>query len=275
MFGAVSTDSESAGSLVRALLGSGRGWLDLSPIDSGDPLVDELQRAAREAGARAISRRVLRSPYVELRGDWDGFQAQLPSRLRTNTARRWRNLSREGTLEVVFADGRDRLDELLGEGFAVEGSGWKDEAGTAIASQPRTERFYRDVASWAAGRGWLRLAFMRLDGRCIAFDFSIAQGGSLYSLKGGFDPAYRRFAPGTLLMREAIARAFAERLATFEFLGADDPHKLAWSETVRERVRLQAFPATVVGRAGLATLAYARPLAKRVRRWAARPRGRA
>ena len=33
--------------------------------------------------------------------------------------------------------------------------------------------FYRRVAAWAAERDWLRLAFLRLDGRPLAFDLAL------------------------------------------------------------------------------------------------------
>ena len=97
-------------------------------------------------------------------------------------------------------DGRDGLDSLLTEGFAIESAGWKAAGGTAIVSRAETEGFYREVAAWAAQRGWLRLAFLRLDGRALAFEFAIEEGGVYYALKSGFDPAYRAFSPGTLLI---------------------------------------------------------------------------
>ena len=81
----------------------------------------------------------------------------------------------------------------------MEGSGWKTR--TAIASRPDTRRFYRDVARWAAGRGWLRLGFLRLDGRALAFDFCLEHAGTHYLLKTGFDPAFRAYGPGMLMRK--------------------------------------------------------------------------
>ena len=48
------------------------------------------------------------------------------------------------------------------------------------------------MARWAAAKGWLRLAFLRLDGKPLAFDFGLNDGNTLYSLKTGYDEAYRR-----------------------------------------------------------------------------------
>ena len=59
------------------------------------------------------------------------------------------------TPAVLLREGYD-LDELLDEGFRVEGSGWKQRQGTAVADNPHIGRFYRKFAAWAAERGWLR-----------------------------------------------------------------------------------------------------------------------
>ena len=57
-------------------------------------------------------------------------------------------------------------------------------------------RFYTDIAGWARGAGLLRLAFLRLDGRAIAFAFGLQDGTAFYLLKAclglSFQPATPR-----------------------------------------------------------------------------------
>jgi CelD/BcsL family acetyltransferase involved in cellulose biosynthesis len=163
---------------------------------------------------------------------------------------------------VAFEDGRHDLTRLLDEGFAVERSGWKAERGTAIAQSAQTDRFYRDVAAWAAERGWLQLGFLRVDGRAIAFNYSIVVAGTVNVVKVGFDSELRRYAPGTILTRAAIERAYAQGLRRYDFLGGDDRYKLDWTNDVRERVRVQAFGRTGRGIVGFAAWRYGRPAAK-------------
>jgi CelD/BcsL family acetyltransferase involved in cellulose biosynthesis len=64
------------------------------------------------------------------------------------------------------------------------------------------------VAEWAAGQGWLRLWFLRLDGTPIAFAYGLEHDGVYFSLKVGFDPGYARFGPGIVLMQDRIRHAF-------------------------------------------------------------------
>jgi CelD/BcsL family acetyltransferase involved in cellulose biosynthesis len=86
----------------------------------------------------------------------------------------------------------------------------------------------------------------------------------VYALKGGFDPELRRFGPGTLLVRETLKHAFDRGLERYEFLGADDPYKLVWTDRVHERIRLLTYPPTLRDGAQLFGERVARPLARRV-----------
>ncbi|HKP88938.1 MAG TPA: GNAT family N-acetyltransferase [Thermoleophilaceae bacterium] len=188
----------------------------------------------------------------------------LDRKFRKEIGRLWRRLEERGDARVSYEDGSERLDELLTEGFRLEGSGWKAEGGTAILSDPAIERFYREVARWAAARGWLRLAFLRLDGRALAFDMCLEHGGAFYVLKGGFDTEERKAGPGTLLTHHGIERAFELGLDSYELLGQADDYKRNWTSLTRERVRFQAFPRRPAGALEYLAWRYGRPLMKRL-----------
>jgi CelD/BcsL family acetyltransferase involved in cellulose biosynthesis len=153
---------------------------------------------------------------------------------------------------------------VLEDGVRVEAAGWKGQRGSAIASQSATLCFYRELAHWAADRGVLRLALLRVGGRAIAFDFALEDAGVHALLKTGFDPAYGKWAPGMLLRQEMLRRAFAVGLRRYDFLGADEPWKLEWTSATRERSLVQVFARSMSGRVTWNAYARGRPLAKRV-----------
>jgi CelD/BcsL family acetyltransferase involved in cellulose biosynthesis len=262
-FGAVAVDGEAAREVARELVARASTRLDLSFLNLEQPFAKGCLEAARVAGRRVICRPVLRSPYVELRADFEAYEATLKTKARREMTRRRRRLEEQGSLTFDFSDGRQDLEARLAEGFAVEGSGWKVDRGTAIASDSGTAAFYSKVASWAADRGWLELGYLRLEGRALAFAYLIVVGGVVHVLKIGFDPEYRRYAPGSLLTRATIQRAYERGMSRYDFLGAEDPYKLDWTQDVRERVRLQAFGSTPAGTGGYIAWRYARPAAKR------------
>jgi CelD/BcsL family acetyltransferase involved in cellulose biosynthesis len=261
--GAVAEDPSYLHQIARAVVRARAARTDMRSLDAREPLFAELRAAALAHGHTTIERVTEREPYVELDGDFESYEAGLGRKHRKELRRMRRRLEDEGELTFEFADGSEDLDELLEQGFAIEGSGWKSERGTAIRAVSEARRFYTQVARWAAARGWLRLAFLRLDGRPIAFDFCLEAGGALYALKGGYDVEFRRFGPGSLLTLESIRRAFENGLGSYEFLGTDDAYKLQWTSTVRERVRLQVFSRSVAGRGQDVAWRFGRPLVKR------------
>lgn len=262
MFAVLADGPEAAGALATALVERRTRRIDLALLDPGSFGLAELRAAATAAGLRQIVRTPARSPYIAIEGDWETYERErLGRKLRKEIARGRRRLAEAGELTVAFEDGGDELAARLDEGFAIEASGWKTDS--AISARPETERFYRDVARWARDEGWLSLAFLRLDGRAIAFDLCLEACGAVYVLKGGFDPGYRKFGPGTILTHDSLERAFRTGATSYELLGKEDPYKLRWTDTTRERVRLQAFSRSPAGRLEHLAWRRGRPVAKR------------
>jgi CelD/BcsL family acetyltransferase involved in cellulose biosynthesis len=246
LFALLAEDAAAERELVARLFEPNPLHTSLCYLDEAADGTVELVRSARAAHRRLLTVTMQRSPWVETRGSWDGFEAGLSGKFVRDLRRRRRQLEELGEVSVEVADGRERLEELLREAFRLEPSGWKEKRGTAIVSSPKTRRFYREVAEWAAPRDLLRFAFLRLDGRPIAFEYAL-EDGRWYFLKGGVDPEFRRFAPGKLLAHAMIERAFAAGLESFEFLGADEGWKSDWQPRHRELVLQHSFVRTPMG----------------------------
>jgi CelD/BcsL family acetyltransferase involved in cellulose biosynthesis len=263
VFGAVVSDEAAAGRLAQALVERRRS-VDLPFADPSSSVVRSLLDQATAAGHQTVERSRLRQPYVALDGSWGDYELSLDRKMRKENGRLRRRLGELGEVTFHYDDGGDRLFETLSEGFAIEGSGWKAERGTAITSCEKVEAFYRSIAEWGAERGWLRLAFLRVDGRPAAFDLCLETGGAVYAVKGGFDPALRRYGPGMLLVRDTLQHAFDRGLERYEFLGTDDAYKQAWTDRAHDRVRLITYPPTLRDGAQLLGERVGRPLARRV-----------
>jgi CelD/BcsL family acetyltransferase involved in cellulose biosynthesis len=226
-------------------------------------VVGPLRQALETSGWRPHSRALFRSPYLDLRElEWDVYENSLPRKMRAEIRRRRRKLEQEGALELQIVDGGGDLIRILDEGLAIEGSGWKTKEASAIADRLDTLSFYRSMATWAAERGWLRLAFLRLAGRALAFDLCLEHEGTHYLLKTGYDPAFRAFGPGVLIRHEMIRRAFQSGIDFYEFLGDADPWKLVWTEATHARIAVEAFAPSALGRLRGAGFRYGRPVGK-------------
>jgi CelD/BcsL family acetyltransferase involved in cellulose biosynthesis len=247
LFAPLAIDDEARDELLRQLFDQSCVGVELNLLESGSGALEPIAGVARAGRRMVLSRTMIRSPFIALDGDFADYERGLSRNRRRGLRRHRAKLERLGRVEFEVHDGREGLDELLGEAFELEASGWKGARGSAIASSAVTRRFYTDVARWAADRGWLRLAFLRVDGRPIACDYALEHGGSWYSLKAGYDERMCSFGPGALLLREEIAHCYDRGLDRLDLLGHVDPFKLSWTARHTERGSLRAFRRTPVG----------------------------
>jgi CelD/BcsL family acetyltransferase involved in cellulose biosynthesis len=248
-FGLLAEDAAAANELAAALLDRAGRRLTVALVDESGWDFAALRDSAEARGYHVLAHPVVRPPYLVVDGDWPAFESRLAGRLLRDLRRRRRRLEDNGVFTLEVADGATGLEDLLTEGFRVETSGWKAAQRTAIVSRPETRRFFTEIARWASSRGWLRLAFLRLDGRAIAFQLGLEEGGAYYLLKGGYDSEFHRYAPGKLLVHGMLERAFSSGLERFEFLGQPEPWKLEWTRDTRVLLLVDAFAPSLRGRA--------------------------
>ena len=143
------------------------------------------------------------------------------------------------------------LELLLEEAFRVEASGWKGRSGSALARDVARGLFFSRYAAAACQKGILRLGFLRIGGRAVAMQLGVECNGRFWGLKCGYDEAYARCSPGTLLILETVRYAAERGLRSFEFLN-DLRWIQMWTQLVRPCISLQAYPPSLRGMAILA-----------------------
>jgi len=97
--------------------------------------------------------------------------------------------------------------DLLGwsEAFLrLEQSGWKGEAGSALASRAQSADFFRSVVARAFDGGKLDFLRLDVDGRPIAMLVNFISVPGSFSWKIAFDEEFARFSPGVLIQIENL-----------------------------------------------------------------------
>jgi CelD/BcsL family acetyltransferase involved in cellulose biosynthesis len=182
------------------------------------------------------------SPYVPLQGTWDGYFGSLDRKHRSNVRNRTKRLGQLGDVALEEASLDTQLEETLEEGFRLEAAAWKGRAGTAISAKPDVRHFYTRLAQRAAQNGWLRLYFLTVNRRKIAFHYSLCYRNKLYLLKPGYDPHYAPYSPSNLLCEKVLRHAFEHGADEYDFLGAEATWKLDWTKETRPHRWLFVFP---------------------------------
>jgi CelD/BcsL family acetyltransferase involved in cellulose biosynthesis len=212
--------------------------LVLPQVPAGSGTLERLPRLADEDGFAAGLWRSVDSPWLPLSGTWETYLSGLAAKHRSNLRNRMRRLEQLGpvALEVVSESG-----PALEDGLRLEAAAWKGQAGTAICCHPDETRFYTRLAACAAERGWLRLQFLTVGGRRIAFGYSLCYKEKLYLLKPGYAPDFARYSPSNLLCYMVLRDAFGSGIRAYDFLGADDPWKREWTSETKPHFWLFVF----------------------------------
>jgi CelD/BcsL family acetyltransferase involved in cellulose biosynthesis len=213
---------------------------DVAVADSKDAVVPFIASARRDGHPCGVWKSYA-SPYLNLGGTWDEFLERLPGKFRYNLRQRAKRFATLGAVASTVLENEAVTDGVLDECFGLEGRGWTGAEGCAIACDPTLVSFYRRVARDAAARGTLRVARLSLEGRAVAFDLSLHEGGRYYCLKIGYDPAMARYGVGQSLNAAVLEHCLANGVQTYEFLGPRTEAKDAWQPAAHRHVWIHVF----------------------------------
>jgi CelD/BcsL family acetyltransferase involved in cellulose biosynthesis len=109
-----------------------------------------------------------------------------------------------GWVEFHTLQRAEDLESWCDAFLALERSGWKGEAGSALTCDPSTDAFFREAAAGAFASGRLDLLRLDLDGRPIAMLVNLLAPPGSFSFKIAYDEELSRFSPGVLIQIENL-----------------------------------------------------------------------
>jgi CelD/BcsL family acetyltransferase involved in cellulose biosynthesis len=207
--------------------------LQLTQLPRTSPTISAMSHLTSAEHLRSGTWKSCDSPYLELTGTWESYWASLSAKFRSNVRNRLTRLNQIGTPALEILSDKTAIAAALDDAWRLEASGWKDQEGTSIASDPAVRSFYTLLAERAAECGWLRLLFLTVGGKRIAVSYSAVYDGRLFLLKTGHDREFHACSPFKLLTYLATQEAYARGLREIDFLGDTEPWKQEWTSTVR------------------------------------------
>jgi CelD/BcsL family acetyltransferase involved in cellulose biosynthesis len=193
---------------ARALMTTGR-VLVLDRQRGEGPVAEWIGGAARDRGLTTFYRAGYERAALERREDGD-YLSGLRAHHRREYKRQHRRLEEElgAPLEVadVSADPA-AVDRFM----ALEQSGWKGRAGTALSSRPPHAKFFREVCAGFRDEGRLQMLEMTAGGRVVAMKCNFAGGDGVFCFKIAHDETLARFSPGVQLEIAHVDRFHEDR----------------------------------------------------------------
>lgn len=183
----------------------GAGVVEWGLVGADGPFQRALTRVLEETSRRSfLSHSFERACLRPRAGAEEFFDAALNSKRRKEYRRLERRLAELGPLEYVALTDLAQARQWIAQFLELEASGWKQENGSALASNEANRRFFERAALGAAERGRLMMLALKVGGRPVAMKCNFLADGGAFTFKIAYDETYARFSPGLLLELENI-----------------------------------------------------------------------
>ena len=213
----------------------------LAQVQEGSETIQTIEKLAKTAGWLSGQWVAPVSPFVALGCEYETYFNGLRPGVRFNLTKRYARLRRLGHVDVEVVTEPHAVEEAMRDGLRIEAAAWKGEQGTAMLSNPAVAEFYLRLAKREAAVNQLRLTFLRVEGKRIAFNYLLQNRNKLYAVKIGYDPEYHSYSPGNMLLNLILKDACANGIQEYDLLGGDDDWKFEWTEKTREHRWLFLF----------------------------------
>jgi hypothetical protein len=198
-------------------------------------------------GGKFRAREIPVDPYheIEFSGkDLDAYFRSLSKKMRSNISRQARRLFAMHQPELILAQGAPAVTAWFDAYCDLDQRSWKSGTASSISRDARRIRFYREIATGAAG---LEPGFIGviLDGVLIAGmltgsnAFASPANHSEWCLEIAYDRSQAELGPGHLVLLAAVGRSIADGHRTINFMHKFGYYKHRWSAMPIEISKLQ------------------------------------
>jgi len=197
--------------------------LDLHSIPENSPTCQIFREMAGQHAFSYLETTEDVCPVILLPDTWDTYLASLSKKQRHEIRRKRRKVEQQADVSWFFVEHADRLHKATEDFIALHQLSSKDKEDFMT---PVMQDFFRDLAAMAFRAGWLKLAFMRLNGELAASYFCFDYRNHFMVYNSGYDPSlYPELSPGIVLITYCIEEAIRLGRSHFDFLRGDEVYK--------------------------------------------------
>jgi CelD/BcsL family acetyltransferase involved in cellulose biosynthesis len=190
--------------LVSGLEGLGGGAIGLHlPALPEESETTKALRHVCHRGDRPLEliRAINRASYAGGQSFTAHFEKNMPSKRRSRLASLARQVEAElGPLRLMQVTEKDEVSEWIDQFLAMELTGWKGQAGSAMACSAHTEHLFRSAVAGAADQGVALCLTLYAGDVPLARSMQFIDGSVGCGFKTCYDEAYSRYAPGLQLL---------------------------------------------------------------------------
>jgi len=248
------------GLLVRLTAPDVPEWevLDLYNVPATSPTRAALAQAAAVRGWAAGEQLLQPVPVINLPADWETYLTTMVEKKERQEIKRkirraeggddrvtWYTVTGDGAKDRDLAEGRDLVAEV--DAFMTMMSHNPEKAAFLT---PAMRDQMRAIALELGKAGWLRLAFLEVNGEKAAAYLLFDYANRLWIYNSALDPRYNALSPGWVLLGYLLLWAIENKRAAFDFLRGDEDYKFRFGAVAGKIYRMQiarALPLEALG----------------------------
>jgi CelD/BcsL family acetyltransferase involved in cellulose biosynthesis len=164
-----------------------------------------LANALRRARSMVLATESFARPLLRKDADAERYLRSVLSReSRKALRRKEKRLQGLGQVTRVALRRDEPAKPWIEQFLALEASGWKGRAGSALACTPAGNAFATRMLEQAHRRGLLQIHGIDCDGRPVARCINLLAGKSAYAYRTAYDETYGDYSPGVLAELDSI-----------------------------------------------------------------------
>jgi hypothetical protein len=172
-------------------------------------------------------------PRTILSDTWDTTLETFAKKHRKDIAYELRNIHRNFFVEFETTSDRSAVQNDVEDFIAMHQQRWMLAGHPGVFRDTRQADFHRQVALQCFDRGWLFLAFLKLNGQRVAVNYGFRYRDTLATYLNGMtelgDKA--KFSPGKVLHELSMQKGIEEGMRVYDFMRGRERYKYALNAT--------------------------------------------
>lgn len=191
-------------------------------IPKTSPNLALMEASAGERGWKFASEPAYHTPVIHLAPDWETYLAGIDKKQRHEIRRKLRRAeeSPESIGWYIAAD-KGKLAQEIEDFFNLMAL---DEKKKQFLTPLMREQM-RSIITWADDNNLLQLSFFTVEGKKAAAYVCLDYGDRIWVYNSGFDPQFREFSPGWVLLAYLIQHAILNGKKAFDFMRGNEEYK--------------------------------------------------
>lgn len=160
--------------------------------------------------------------------------------------RHLRKIEKHGKLEFINISNKNDIMMYLDTFFDQHVDRYRIKNMVSQFTNTDNRQLYIDMVNNFDHTGWILFSVLLLNGEPVAFHFGFNYNNKIIWYKPSFNPAYRDFSPGTLMLKFLVEHAVDTKMTELDFTIGDESFKSRFSNCVRHNDNVVIYRSKVL-----------------------------